>query len=231
VRRLALACLLLVAGCDRVPIDSEGTSLLVTSPDLGVVLLEPDLRLRLVPDGVSGPLTVRVGATDIPFDSTAAAFLVERSLTRGLNAFPLTVTNGMGTVRMDTLYALYLPVRADPLVDADAGVARVDAAAAPLDDGRTLVTGGRGVSGQALATADRLQAEPSRIASTTLPLLRARAGHTATPVAGGRCCSAGPTVTQGRQPSSCNRSGWGRAARPGSWRSRTAPRGRPASAT
>ena len=143
MRRLALACLLLVAGCDRVPIDPEGTSLLVTSPDLGVVQLDSDFRLRLVPEGTTGPLTVRIEGTDIPFDSTAAAFIFERKLVQGVNSFELTVTGGTGTVQTDTLYAFYLPLQALPLVEANAGVARLDAAVTSLPTGQAIISGGR----------------------------------------------------------------------------------------
>lgn len=185
MRRFALACLLLVVGCDRVPIDPEGTSLLVTSPDLSVVQLDSDLRLRLVPESSGGPLTVRIEGTDIPFDSTAAAFIFDRKLVQGVNSFVLTVTGELGTVQTDTLYAFYLPLQNLPLVEADAGVARVDAAVTSLPTGQAIISGGRAASGSALASADVLQSQPSRVTASTIPLLRARAGHTATLVEGG----------------------------------------------
>ena len=185
MRRLALACLLLVVGCDRVPIDPDGTSLLVTSPDLGVVQLDSDFRLRLVPEGTTGPLTVRIEGTDIPFDSTAAAFIFERKLVQGVNSFELTVTGGTGTVQTDTLYAFYLPLQALPLVEANAGVARLDAAVTSLPTGQAIISGGRSASGGALPSADVLQSQPSRVIATTVPLRQARAGHTATLVEGG----------------------------------------------
>ncbi|WP_420455392.1 hypothetical protein [Rubrivirga sp.] len=193
MRFLVLASLLALAGCDRVPIDAVGTSRLVTSPDLSVVLVEPDLRLRIVPDGQGGPLALRVGGAEVPFDTTAAAFVVERTLVRGVNVLPLTVTDELGGVQTDTLYALYLPVRQDFFVDASDGVARADAAVARLDGDRALVSGGVGVSGEALASASILRLEPPRVLSTEVPLLHARAGHTATPVADGVLLLGGAT--------------------------------------
>ena len=175
------ACALALGACDRVPIDPAGTDLLVTDPDLGVVFLEPDLRVRLEPAGPSGPLTLRIRDKEIPFDSTAGAFLYERVMQRGLNVYPVSVTDETGEVRTDTLYAVYLPASLEPLVGMNDGVARAGAAVTPAPLGRSLVTGGVGVSGRALATASLLRTAGAQVLSEEVPLLEARAGHTAVP--------------------------------------------------
>ncbi len=199
-RLVALACLLALAGCDRIPIDPVGTDLLVASPDLDVVFLDRDLRVTLVPNGPSGPLTLRIRGKEIDFDSTAGAFIYEKQLDRGLNVYPVSVTDEAGGTRVDTLYAVYLPAAREPLAGANDGVARAGATATEVGQGRTVVAGGVGSSGTALATASRLRRAGAQVVSDEVALLTARVGHTATPVAGGILLLGGATRLDATTP-------------------------------
>jgi len=196
---LALASLAL-AGCDRIPLDPIETELLVT-PDLSVVFLDPTFSLRLTPDGPSRPLEVRIRDKEVHFDSTQGIFLYERELSRGLNVFPLSVTDEEGEVRLDTLYALYLPIERVPLLGVDAGVPRAGAAVTALGLEGLLVSGGAAGTGAARATASRIQIVNAQVQSEEVPLVAARVGHTATAVAGGALLLGGATTLSPDGPS------------------------------
>ncbi|WP_412060999.1 hypothetical protein [Rubrivirga sp. IMCC45206] len=187
MRRLALACLAVVAlvACDRVPIDSGQSELVLTSPDLSVVFLQPAISVRFEPTGPSGAVSLRIRDKDVDFDSTAGAFVYARSLALGLNAFDFTVTNSEGEVERDTFYAVYLPLEPSALVTPDDGSARTAAAVSAFSGNRVLVSGGAGASGSALASASVQFVDGPFVDTREIALLRPRARHTATAVAGG----------------------------------------------
>ena len=174
-----------LAGCDRAQLDPVGTELLVAMPDLGVVQLEPDLALRLVPPEFSGALTVRVGGRAVAFDSTEGAFVVDVQLERGLNLLPVEVTDDTDQTERDTLYAVYFPIRPLSLPGFAGAAARADAAAAPLATGQAVITGGSDAAGQALATTTVVQASGGQLSQSAGALSTARTGHTATATADG----------------------------------------------
>ncbi|WP_412069694.1 hypothetical protein [Rubrivirga sp. IMCC43871] len=187
MRHLALACLVAVslAACDRVPIDSGQSELVLASPDLSVVFLQPELSVRFEPTGPSGAVSLRIRNKDIDFDSTAGAFVYVRTLVPGLNAFDYTITNSEGAVARDTFYAVHLPLEPSALASPTDGVARAGAAVSALSGGRVLVSGGAGVSGSALASASVQFEDGPFINTREITLLRRRADHTATAVADG----------------------------------------------
>ena len=231
MRRLLPLVLLIAAGCDRVELDPIGTALLVSDPDLSVVQLEPDLTVRLVPPSLDGRVTLQIAGEDVPFDSTARAFVFETRLAEGLNAFPFTVTDDAGTVEPDTLFAVYLPAQVVPLSSGSQGIARADAAVTTFDDGRALVSGGSDASGQALRSAEFLRSSGGAIVQTDeVPLQRARTGHTSTMFEGGALLLGGTTTstTPATPPTSCPAPSWScRTARRGSSGSRAGSRGPP----
>ncbi len=187
MRALALACLVAatLAACDRVPIDSGQSELVLASPDLSFVLLQPGLSVRFEPTGPSGAVSLRIRNEAIDFDSTAGAYVYTRSLDPGLNAFDYTITDSEGDVTRDTFYAVYLPLEASTLVSPNDGVARTAAAVSALSGGRVLVSGGSGGSGPALASASVQSQDGPFITTREIALLRGRAGHTATAYAQG----------------------------------------------
>lgn len=197
MRRLpaTLALVLALAACDRLRVDSDGSSLLAVEPDLSVVLLDPTLTLRLVPTGLDGHLNVTVNTKPVAFDTSAGAFVVTKALVVGLNRFSLDVTDDEGTVRRDTLYAVHLPIRPISLASSQTVVPRVGAAAARLTNGQIAVTGGVGQDGQALASTTLLQVVSSRADTREEPLATARAGHTASVLPDGRALLLGGTLT------------------------------------
>ena len=194
MRRLVLVCLLAIAGCDRVPIGSDLEPALVVTPDLDVIQSDPDLRIRLVPESTNERLALRVGEQEVAFDSTTKAFVVEARLQRGLNTFPIALTDEADRVRTDTLYAVYLPVQQTSLTMTNASPARTDAASASLSTNQGLVTGGFGQTGEPLASATLLQLSGAQVISFELPLQRARAGHTAVPLFDGVLLLGGATA-------------------------------------
>ena len=196
-RLLLLACLVAVAGCDRAVLDPVGAELLVSDPDLSVVQLEPDLRLRLLAPEFGGPLAVQVAGRPAPFDSAQGAYVLDVQLARGLNALPLAVTDDAGAVDRDTLYAVYLPLRPAALTGLSGATRRADAAAAPLGGGRWIVSGGAGPDGRALASAETVsQTSAGFVQVLPFGLETARTGHTATPLDGGTLLLGGTTTDE-----------------------------------
>lgn len=195
-RPLALLALALALGaCDRPMVDAVGSDLLTAEPDLSAVRLDPDLTLRFRANGQEGALEVTVNGIPAPFDSLEGAYRFSTLLTPGLNAFRLDVTDDAGSVRRDTLYAVHLPLREVPLTSPQTGVPRTNAAATPLADGRILVTGGVGGTGEALESATLLQPDGVQIDARETRLGVARAGHTASVLPDGRVLLIGGALT------------------------------------
>ena len=193
MRPLALACLLVLVGCDRVPIEVDRDVTLTLDTNLDVVQTEPDFTLRLIPDSPDGRLTVVVRGEEVAFDAEDGAFVYRDTLERGLNTFPLTVDDGQ-TTRRDTLYVVHLPARTFTPNGTNDGVPRTEAASVPLGEDRGLVTGGFGPDDAPLASATVFRLLGSRVTFEEIPLRLARAGHTATPVAGGTLLLGGATT-------------------------------------
>ena len=182
LRRLALlACLVAVVGCDRAELDPVGAELLVSDPDLGVVQLEPDLTLRLLPPEFGGPLAVQVAGRPVPFDSAQGAYVLDLRLALGLNALPVSVTDDAGTVDRDTLYAVYLPIQPARLTGLTGATRRADAAASPVAPGLWIVSGGAGPDGRALATAEGRSARRTRASSRSSRSTYRRPGRATRP--------------------------------------------------
>lgn len=185
MRRLLLLLLVVTAGCDRARLDEVGTDLLVSTPDLSVVQVDPDLRLVLRPPVADGPLFLVLNGAEVPYDSTVQGFVYRTTLDRGLNSFALEITDDAGTVETSTLYAVHLTPQNIPIVGADETIARADAAVELMTDGRAIVTGGTGLNGRVLASATILSPGGSQIRAVDTALLTPRTGHTATAVRGG----------------------------------------------
>lgn len=195
MRRSLVLLLLVLAGCDRATVDPVGTDLLSAEPDLSAVRLEPDLALRLRPNGLGGALAVTVDGAPAPFDSLEGVYLYRTTLRAGLNALRIAVTDDAGFVRRDTLYAVHFPLRELSLVGSQVGTPRAGGAAAPLLDGRILITGGVGINGRALGTATVLQPGGAQIEARDTEMGTPRAGHTASVLPDGRVLLVGGALT------------------------------------
>ncbi len=196
-RVLLVLALLALSACDRQRVDPLDSQLAVSSPDLGVVLLEPDLTLRFDTAGPASGATVRIDGAEVPRDSVGGGFVYQTTLARGLNALRVEITDEAGDVRRDTLYALHLPIQlSGSLAPPSANVRRVGAAAAPLDNSRVLITGGLGAGTDALSTATVLTVFGSQVSSTEIPLEEGRVGHTATRLPDGQVLVLGGVRTR-----------------------------------
>ena len=177
--RLPLAVLLLaLAGCDRAGIDPVETGLVVQSPDLGEVLTQSDVTLRVRARGDGDVVRVEVAGQDARVEGDA--FAADLQLARGLTAIPLDGFDADGAlVVTDTAYAL----RAEPSTEPAAleGVGGGALTATALSGGDVLLAGGEPPPGADRAGATLVQTVEGRlVAARTGPLQSARLGHTAT---------------------------------------------------
>ena len=194
---VALALLVGLSACDRLEVDAIDSQVVVVSPDLGDVLLDPALTLRFQTAGPAVGASVRIDGQDVARDEATGGFVYETSLDIGLNALALEVTDEAGGVERDTLYALYLPVQRSAPQSVSADVQRVGAAAVALDNTRVLITGGVGANGTALSTGALVNVFGTQLGSSTVALARARAEHTASLLPDGRLLLAGGVRTSG----------------------------------
>ncbi len=170
----------LAAGCERPLVDPLDVSVQVVSPDLSRALDTPTLALELRADRGDASTRLRVAGATASLDTTRGVFQATLQLADGLNTLPVEILDGESVVARDTLYALFLDVRAVPTVDltlpARAGAtATLLSGSATLPGGATLLAGGVGGTG-ALATTTLLSATGDVTAGT---LAAARAGHSA----------------------------------------------------
>ncbi len=192
-RLLPLAVLalgILVAACDRLPLEPGDVRVEVVSPDLSAALpagpVTLDLRITAAPDGA----TVTVDGQEAAFSDTRGLYSVTLGLLPGLNTLSVEATANETVVLRDTVYALRLDVRP---VGAVLGPieARAGASATPLAGGATLLAGGVGPAG-ALATATRVARDGSAAGGS---LATARAGHTASVLPDGQILLLGGATT------------------------------------
>lgn len=169
-----LTAVVALSGCERALVDPLDRSVDVVGVDLGTVQTSPGLRLGL-----------RVsGATEVTVDGRVAVlggdgvFAADIRLERGLNRLAVRATDASGVLATDTLDALYLPVAADLASAFALPSVRTEAAAVSVGS-QVYVTGGAGAGGTALATMAVLTPTGARFSGVDVPLVDARAGHTA----------------------------------------------------
>ncbi|MEM0962352.1 MAG: hypothetical protein AAGK21_07465 [Bacteroidota bacterium] len=174
-----------LTSCDRVRIDDVGPRLLSTFPDLTEVQTSPELDLELRPPPSDGALTLRLNDEVVPFDSTLQSFVYSTTLIRGVNRFLVELADATGEVQRDTLYALHLIPRNDPVLPQNEGIARVDAAIGLLSDGSAVFAGGTGPGNRALSNATIIEPSQTQFVRRDIGLQIARTGHTATSISRG----------------------------------------------
>jgi hypothetical protein len=158
-----LSFLIALTGCERPLVDPVTSPVEVLGLDLDEVQVEQTLPLRLRVDGATA---LTVNGTEALAEGVPGVFTLDTRLSLGLNRLGVRATDSTGVVAQDTIVAVYLPLRSD-LVATSALPSRV------------LVTGGVGPSGAALASMAVLASAGARFSGQDVPLLTARAGHTA----------------------------------------------------
>lgn len=176
--RLAAAALVLVAlaGCERPLVDPLDRTVEVVGVDLGEVRTDSTLDLGL---RVQGATALTVDGESAVLGAAPGLFSRTLTLARGVNRIAVRASDANGVVVTDTLVALYLPVVNDDRLAFPLPSPRSEAAVVAVPPNRVLVTGGVGLNGAALATMAVLVPSGARFSGTDVPLLAARAGHTA----------------------------------------------------
>jgi len=185
---ILLSVVLAVAGCERPFVDPTPPQIEVVSPNLDEVQGEPTLRLELRVTSFRTVDRVELDDEALALNPSTGLYEATRSLVEGLNAFRLVAVDIEGTELVDTLYAFHFPGVTSLLTAAVLPSPLANHAATRLPDGRVLLLGGVGASGQVRtdAIAIREQGAGTYIVTEAGTLEVARAGHTATLLPDGR---------------------------------------------
>lgn len=176
VRSRFVLCALALAGCERPLVDPLDQPIETVGVDLGEVQTSSTLTLGL---RVRGATALTINGDTAAFDAGVGVFSETLTLERGVNRIAVRASDPSGVVGVDTLVALYLPLVAEPSLAFALPTPRTEAAVVPVPVNRVLVTGGIGPTGAALASMAVLLPAGPRFTVTEVPLLTARAGHTA----------------------------------------------------
>lgn len=175
-----LIATLALAACERPLVDPLQSPIETVGPDLGEVRTVPTLPLRLRVDGAT---TLTIDGAVATLDAGTGVFSRDVTLSSGLNRIAVQASDPSGIIATDTLFAVFLPIEADPSAVSGLPSARTGAAIAASGD-RVFVTGGAR-DAAALATMAVLAPAGRRFSGTDVPLLVPRAGHTASVLPGG----------------------------------------------
>lgn len=181
---------LALTACERPFVDLVTPTVEVVSPDLGVVLTEPTVTLRLRASSFRDVSRIEVNGQ--PAERRGDAFERTLTLAEGLNPLFVAAFDAGGVVGEDTLWAAYAPFEPVELPWARLPEGRAGHAAVRLPSGRVLVAGGvRTIGG--VATDGAFLIDPSAQTVTPQPLRMAtpRAGHSMSVAPDGRVYIAG----------------------------------------
>ena len=178
--------LLLLAACERPFVDVSQPDVVILSPDLAEVLQEPRFVLKVRAGSFRNIETVAVNGVVMEYSSPDRSWSVPIIARRGLNQLIIEATDIEGVSKLDTFYALHLPsqfVANSPVLPAGRGG---HTTTRTRNQDLLVIGGASRVGGPAESTLYVMAYPGGTFTASTVRLLEARTGHTATLLADGR---------------------------------------------
>ncbi len=168
----------LLPGCDRPFVEPIPPDIQVVSPDLTRVFQQPDINLQLAVTSFRDVNRVLLNGTPMSQHANPEHWEGRVALEQGVNLLVVEATDVDGVASLDTLPAVYLPLRVEPCAVSGVPMALGSQSATRLADGRVLFTGGTEASDQT-ARDDVFLMDPSSgaIRKAAARLHVARSGH------------------------------------------------------
>ncbi|MFV1980510.1 MAG: hypothetical protein ACC655_05090 [Rhodothermia bacterium] len=128
-------------GCERPFIEQRAPDIEVLGPDLNVVQTERTISLRLRATSLNNVDSVLINGLPMTPESSDGIFAIDVRLGRGITSLRIRAFGSEGTVRSDTLEAVFLPVESD-IAEIRLPTPRGGHTATRLLNGDLLVVGG-----------------------------------------------------------------------------------------
>ena len=186
-----------VTACERPFVEAEAPALRILAPQAETVLSADTTTLRVRASSFRPVERVEVNGEPLRLDPVGNVWVADLQLRLGLNPFVIAAFDVGGTIGVDTLHLVRLPLQrvSGPSLP-ELPAPRGGHAATLLNNGDLLVTGGaQQAGGLARADAYLLPAGSQTFVTLDASLQVARTGHTATLLPDGRVLIAGGSRT------------------------------------